>query len=716
MAAGLPTSYTVEIEFAASVYTDVTSYVDMLQGMTVTAGRTTEFDDTPAGMFTCRLRSDDGRFVPDNPLSPYFPNVIEGKRLRLKVTKGATTSTRFLGRITAWDASFDNGNPGELYVTVTAADVFALMARRTLTNMFAESWYQLARSTSALVDVWPFDDSTSLSTALRSGSQQLSASVLRYASSGTSNATSASGLAASACVALEPNDKFVGPVVYAPLKACKGNAVSQTISFRVDGDSVAVSGANKVICAGYAASGAVTWALQLDNTGTTTDLVITTGTTSLTATLVSNFTSTAWHSLQLIWNGTDTEISLRRCDDATILYDLTQPPDWRNVAYLTLGGLRSGGKNSQCTKMEVGPLACSDTVGLFGDRLTIGGATFGSLLAGVYAGFADCAATINGTALGAFDRFATYSDTTGRTALACVQELARSVGANVYPDLTSATADKTFVFALPSTQRLSTVALTIAAESDGDASNGLPLARNVDSKPTRVTASFTGGSVTVVGSETDVRIDESVVTVCASEDAARSVAAQRLNRSASLRVSGLKLALHTAQTDRYVAAWALKPGQRVQVTELPSTVLGYTYADMYAQGWTEFYQLDEASITYDFTPADKPPDGVFDDASYGRFSTGGAFTVTGGTALGTSSTGTIIITTTSGVYFTTNASMYPMDLDWNSERVTVTSAPAAGSGGTQTLTLTARGVAPTVARVHATGETIDVWTAARFAF
>jgi hypothetical protein len=87
-------------------------------------------------------------------------------------------------------------------------------------------------------------------------------------------------------------------------------------------------------------------------------------------------------------------------------------------------------------------------------------------------------------------------------------------------------------------------------------------------------------------------------------------------------------------------------------------------------------------------------------------------TVTSGTAVGTTSTGTIVVTTTaSNPTWSTTAGDWPQDLDWNGERVTVTAAPA-GSSSPQTLTITARGVAPRVARVHSAGEPVDVWTGA----
>ena len=110
--------------------------------------------------------------------------------------------------------------------------------------------------------------------------------------------------------------------------------------------------------------------------------------------------------------------------------------------------------------------------------------------------------------------------------------------------------------------------------------------------------------------------------------------------------------------------------------------------------------------------ADFLTEGVWDTA---RWAFGdGVATVTSGTAVGTTSTGTIVVTWTGSSTLSTSAGDYPQDFNWNGERVTVTSAPA-GSTSPQTLTITARGVAPSIARSHSAGEAIDVYAAGRWA-
>ena len=85
MAVGAASS-TVEIEFTSGTWTDVTSYLAYEQGMAGTFGRASEFDDVSQGTWSCTLRNDDGRFTPNNPVSPYFPGVVENVRLRVTVT------------------------------------------------------------------------------------------------------------------------------------------------------------------------------------------------------------------------------------------------------------------------------------------------------------------------------------------------------------------------------------------------------------------------------------------------------------------------------------------------------------------------------------------------------------------------------------------------------------------------------------------------------
>ena len=108
MATGFPTAYNLEVEFTAAVWTDIGAYADFEAGVDLHYGRVDAGEPIAPGSLDVTLRDPDGRFVPDNPTSPYYPNVVEGKRIRLRVTKGSVR-TRFLGYIQSWTPSLPPG-------------------------------------------------------------------------------------------------------------------------------------------------------------------------------------------------------------------------------------------------------------------------------------------------------------------------------------------------------------------------------------------------------------------------------------------------------------------------------------------------------------------------------------------------------------------------------------------------------------------------------
>jgi hypothetical protein len=192
------------------------------------------------------------------------------------------------------------------------------------------------------------------------------------------------------------------------------------------------------------------------------------------------------------------------------------------------------------------------------------------------------------------------------------------------------------------------------------------------------------------------------------------VASSRVTTAGALALEQLTVDLVHAQNDLWASMFALTVGDRVRVASLPSDIYGREYVDLYVLGWTETYTQDSAVWVLDTVAADDPPEAIFDSSEYGRFSAvEGTMTVTGGTALGTTSTGTIVVTSTD-LTFTTDAGAWPSDLDWNGETITC-SAPG-GAASPQTLTVTARGVGASVARSHSAGEVIDVARAVTFAF
>jgi hypothetical protein len=88
-----PDAYVGEIAFASNpddpiasqVWTDITKYIDVTAGIKITRYRTDEFGEIQPSKLGLTLDNRDGRFTPDNPASPYAPNVKSGKKIRVGV-------------------------------------------------------------------------------------------------------------------------------------------------------------------------------------------------------------------------------------------------------------------------------------------------------------------------------------------------------------------------------------------------------------------------------------------------------------------------------------------------------------------------------------------------------------------------------------------------------------------------------------------------------
>ncbi|GAB4203629.1 MAG: hypothetical protein OHK0022_28000 [Roseiflexaceae bacterium] len=129
---------TVEIGFgsaplATPVWTDVSDYVLAIQ---TRRGRQTELSRIEAGELTLTLDNDDGRFTPLNSQSPYFPNVLPGRRIRVSATWGGITYRLFTGFITGWPPEWAGGLTGQ--IQIRAVDGFRRLAKATVTASRSE--------------------------------------------------------------------------------------------------------------------------------------------------------------------------------------------------------------------------------------------------------------------------------------------------------------------------------------------------------------------------------------------------------------------------------------------------------------------------------------------------------------------------------------------------------------------------------------------------
>lgn len=706
MATGLPTSITVAIEFTAGVWTDVSSSVKG-NSIEIRVGRQDAASDSQPGTLALDLDNIDGTFTPDNPLSTYYPNFVEGKRIRVQVVKSATTYTRFVGRISSLEPDFPE-SPTQCVTRLQAIDSLGDLQRITLRpygfNIAQPSPYNA---------FYPLND-----TAARQGAAEIT---LYTPDLTVRNAAATGGVDFAADSSLD-----VDGTPYATLSAGKGlwhaSAVFGTAA--ISSLSPSASGYVKTTDGSY---GELFCLSKGRRTSATDYIAVNFGATGITATVFVSGSLVATAGPIAISPGEWIEVGAAVGDkSAAPPYTLLL-----SVRALSLGGLvQSSVAAASCPNVD--SLSIAGAVDVSVGRFTVsynngGSATTYSKVIGkstLTTALSVLATECNVSSLNASLAWTSTptSDVStplklgDRTAFEVLLDIARSQAGIVYQTYSTSATQTVNVVSLTDS-RPASVSLTIDAEAD--AVGGPTLTRDIQGVGASAVANSTLSSVTVTDAAlgatygtTPVSID----TVQGDANALYSAASDLLAKGGAsnrLRLTGVTLDLVTAANDLYASFFALTPGKRIRLSGLPSTYFGRTYIDGYAEGWTERPGVDGYTITFDVSPADAPSEGRFDTA---RWAFGdGICTGTSGTAVGTTATGTLVLTWTGGAALSTTAGDYPLDLNWNGERVTVTSAPA-GSSSPQTVTITARGVAPTVARSHSAGEAVDLWDAGRWAY
>jgi hypothetical protein len=698
MAAGAPTSVAVEVEFTAGVWTDIATSVrgDSLE---IKVGREPGGDAAQPGTLTFELDNADGTYTPDNPLSSLYPNLVEGKRIRIIVTKGSP-SYRFLGWITVLEPDLAQ-SPNQSVTHVEAVDLLGMMARIT---ELPDSLTGYVQGRGIGTAFWPLTDVNGAAGAVDvlGGFPSLT---LRDVTPATGSLDWASDTSFGG-----------GDAAYLKMSSGKGLWSASSILSLAAADAFCVNLVSSPDSSAFDEVFSLTagrWAASR------TRISIQTGVTDGVTYYWLNYYSLgvlsgqsasipvaagAWHYVCLYDYGDGTarlvvDDELGGSSEVTVSHS-----GHETYTHLSVGG---------AVAQSVGALGINEgTAGvLYPAYLVIGGA-LGTQLPTAVARIANLSAL--SADLQQYPSSAPYAygsvlKTGGRNALEVAQQLANGYAGILYHAYSSAATQVVRVLRR-SDARSATVALTLDAEAD---LAGPPvLLREIGRRAAIGVASNPVTSVTVtdatapasVGSarvevETFLR-DTLELTSVATDAIART-------RDQKLRVAQVTFDLWTASNDLYAAWFATEPGDRVRTGNLPSTYLGVTYIDGYVAGWTERPMVEGYPVTLDLDSA--PYDeAVFDTARWGWGD--GICTASSLTSSATS----VTLTWTGSQTLSTSAGDYPMDIDINGERCTISSAPA---GGTSPRTVTiVRGVAPTVARAHAAGEPVEVWDVGRWAF
>jgi hypothetical protein len=170
-----------------------------------------------------------------------------------------------------------------------------------------------------------------------------------------------------------------------------------------------------------------------------------------------------------------------------------------------------------------------------------------------------------------------------------------------------------------------------------------------------------------------------------------------------LKMVTIRVDAMTTPTDRSADLLALIPGDRVEFTGLPSTVLGFSTWEGWFLGATETHNVSEHTFELSFAPV-LPDTAIFDTD---RFMASGELTLSGNI----NSSDTSITIASTGALLSTTEEPYSIILD--SEELTVTTVTGASSPQTVTVT---RGANGTTAASHTSGAVVVSTPDSLFAF
>jgi hypothetical protein len=253
--------------------------------------------------------------------------------------------------------------------------------------------------------------------------------------------------------------------------------------------------------------------------------------------------------------------------------------------------------------------------------------------------------------------------------------------------------------------RSETVVATFDVEDD---LTGSPdIARDITDMLSRVTVSGPDQSVTVSDSALVARVrskngSESVLFT--ETTGLREYGSDRLLRGSlvALKVASFTVDAMTTQTDRWTDLLALQPGDRVQITGLPATQLGFSTWDGWFLGRQESHTIDSYQFTLFFEPC-SPATGVFDT---NRYMADGELTLTAAINAAVTS----LSVTSTGAKLSTTETPYTIVID--DEQMTATTV----TGAAPQIVTVVRGVNGTTAATHSAAALVDIRPSSLYAY
>jgi hypothetical protein len=707
-----PAGKKVEIEFVpgSNTWTDVTTDVDWGVGISTKYGRSTQWSDPQSATITFRLDNHLGTYTPGAQLlkdgvtaSPHWPYVLPGARVRYSYTVSGSPQYRFWGYITSWPPLLDNGVLA--YTTVTAVDRMGYLSSVVLDNSMVRA--SLADNAYLL---YTLGDATGSTTAASSTNNGLALSATQYGTGGAI-AFGVGGPDVEQQTGLSFGPADINDGVYlSGVTSETGNQYPNTpitheIWFTTTVNP-AVSTVRTLYYAGPTRTGPnYVWAYMVNGGQVQVNINGALIYGSSTA-----YNDGAYH--QLIVGGT-TAVTNFYIDGALVgttasntgiqssfpvdLYLGECPTQVAVTSSLFSGYLAFYG-------CYLAMLSATQVTTHYNARLAVAGEITSARVTRylTYAGLASGEMTI-ATGSQAIGQHPILGS--GKDCLSACNELALTEGGGslfyILPNGNARFTDRHY-------RNPTTPVITVDATKDVVFGDWQPAFDN-QGLLKQSTVTQQGGMVETYLNPLAALTNgiESITSYCALATDALQLAEYRVNANAfpALRFPTFSVNLTTCQTSGLDTALAsAQLGDRIRIINLPAGIAGGSQVDVIMEGYADNYQRPTGYlVTFDSSPADNPPRGLWQDTNYGRWrpQTGtctlNATITASATSLGISNT---------SLAFTTTSGSYPFDIWIGTERITLTTAPTGSAP--QAFTGITRGVAGTFASPHTAGVVIDL--------
>lgn len=138
---------------ASNVWTDITPYV---RSFSTRRGRSNGLGRMEAGTATVVLDNTDRRFDPTFATSPYYPNLVPMKKIRISAVYSAVTYRLFVGHVEGWPPDWPGGM--DVTTTIPCTDAFKYFASKKLNGAYGNEYCNWSIDTWLTNISWPAAD------------------------------------------------------------------------------------------------------------------------------------------------------------------------------------------------------------------------------------------------------------------------------------------------------------------------------------------------------------------------------------------------------------------------------------------------------------------------------------------------------------------------------------------------------------------------------